>query len=87
MEIQPNQKTSGLSPAAMNRTATRRPQTTTDHVSFAASAAVNRALEHTPDKRVEVVERARTLVGDPSYPPRETIHRLSELLAMRLSGE
>jgi hypothetical protein len=89
MEIQPNQKTSGLSPAAMNRAATRRSQTTTttDYVSFTESAAVNRALENTPEKRVDVIERARALVGDPTYPPRETIRRLSELLAMRMSPE
>jgi hypothetical protein len=84
MEIQPNQRTSSLNPAAVAKARVRRPEPASDQVSLAGSAAVNRALENTPDKRVELVQRARNLVGDPTYPPRETIHRLSELLALRL---
>lgn len=58
-----------------------------DAATFSGSEAMNQALAGVPDKRVEVIQRAQKLLGDPTYPPRETIHQLSELLAMRLPQE
>lgn len=85
MEIRPNENAINLSPASNHgRTvvpATPRP---IDEVNLEDSVAVDRALRETPDIRPEVIERAKTLVGDPTYPPQEAIRSLSHLLAMHL---
>jgi hypothetical protein len=87
MHIQPNQNTGGLSPAGMNRVEFRRSEIVNRAVNFEATDAVRKALRDTPDVRPEVVEAARQMIGQPTYPPRETINKLSQLLAMRLSGD
>lgn len=87
MEVKPNQNTSPISPVSMHRTEVRRVQPAAEQVNLEGAAAVNRALQATPAVRPEVVERARTLVGDPTYPPRETILKLSHLLAMNLPSD
>ena len=53
---------------------------------FRAAAALERALERRPDVRTERVEEAKNLVGQPSYPPQETIRKIASLLAMQLSS-
>lgn len=90
MEIQMNHNTGGVRPAAVGGLPPQRPEPTPskdEMVNLAGAAAVDRALEKTPDIRADVVERARKLVADPAYPPRETILRLSHLLAIRLPSE
>lgn len=39
-------------------------------------------LEQVPEVRADVVERGRSLVADPEYPPRKTLEGLSQLLAL-----
>jgi hypothetical protein len=56
-------------------------------VDLESSRQLDQALERLPEARPEVVERMRPLVGDPSYPPRETIRSLSHLLAMKMPVE
>lgn len=56
-------------------------------VDLESSRQLEQALERLPETRPEVVERIRPLVGDPSYPPQETIRSLSHLLAMKLMAE
>lgn len=87
MEIQPNQNTSAVHNALTSRGMARPRKPSPEEVSFAATSNVDQALRDLPALRVEVVERAQKLVGDPTYPPRETIHQLSELLALRLPTE
>jgi len=53
---------------------------------FRAAAALERALQSRPDIRPERVEETRALVGQPTYPPRETIQKLASLLAMHLDS-
>jgi hypothetical protein len=53
---------------------------------FRAAAALDRALESRPDIRPERVQEAKLLVGQPTYPPRETIQKLASLLAMHLDS-
>lgn len=84
MEIQPNQNTGAAQNALNSRGVTRPRKPSPEEVSFAATSNVDQALRELPALRVEVVERAQKLVGDPTYPPRETIHQLSELLALRM---
>ena len=70
-------------PPPAPRAAARSETTDTE---FRAAAALERALETRPDVRPERVEAARLLVGQPTYPPRETIQKIASLLAMKLSA-
>jgi hypothetical protein len=87
MEIQPNPNSANVHNAQASRSVARPRKPAAEEVSFAATSNVDRALRELPALRVEVIERAQKLVGDPTYPPRETIHQLSELLAMRLPAD
>ncbi len=58
-----------------------------DSAQFDQAAALNRALADTPDLRPGEVERARALIGDVTYPPRETIQRIASLLALNVPDE
>lgn len=51
---------------------------------FENSRALEARLEQLPDVRSEKLETGRRLVGDPAYPPRETIQRIAALLAMEV---
>ncbi len=87
MEIQPNQNAGAVNNALTPRGASRPRKPAPEEVSFAATANVDQALRDLPAMRVEAVERAQKLVGDPTYPPRETIHQLSELLALAMQQD
>jgi hypothetical protein len=50
---------------------------------FDNSRALEARLKDIPDVRSEKVAHGRKLIGDPAYPPRETIHRIAILLAMK----
>lgn len=56
-------------------------------VEFKEAAALERTLKETPEVRSDEVERAKKLVADASYPPREAIQKLSTLLAIKLSSD
>jgi hypothetical protein len=51
---------------------------------FENSRALETRLGGIPNVRTEVVEHGRRLVGDPAYPPRETLQRIANLLAMEM---
>jgi hypothetical protein len=50
---------------------------------FENSRALEARLEQLPNVRSDKLETGRRLVGDPTYPPRETIQRIATLLAMQ----
>jgi hypothetical protein len=52
-----------------------------DAANFAHAAALDRALQDTPDVRTNEVERARELINDPAYPSRAINRRVATLLA------
>ena len=54
---------------------------------FDNSRALEARLEKLPDVRMGVVEHGRRLVGDPAYPPSETIQKIASLLAMEMARE
>ncbi len=58
-----------------------------DGASFERSSALNRSLTDTPEVRQEVVERARRLIEDTSYPPQVAINKIADLLAMKLTQD
>jgi hypothetical protein len=49
---------------------------------FEHSRSLEAQLRDIPDLRADKVENAKRLVGDPTYPPRETIKRIATLLAL-----
>lgn len=53
---------------------------------FENSRALEARLEELPDVRTAKVEDARRMVGDPTYPPRETIRQIAALLALNSNG-
>jgi hypothetical protein len=52
---------------------------------FENSRALEARLEQLPDIRPDKLETGRRLIGDPAYPPRETIQRIATLLGIELS--
>jgi hypothetical protein len=49
---------------------------------FETSRALEARLKDLPDVRADKVDNAKRLIGDPQYPPRETIRRIAALLAL-----
>jgi hypothetical protein len=57
----------------------------TTNTEFRAADALEQALKAQPDVRPDQVAAGRWLVGQPTYPPRETIQKIASLLAMHLN--
>ena len=53
-------------------------------VDLDSTETLHRLLQETPDVRPEVVARGKALLADPSYPSKETLQRVAELLARHL---
>ncbi|SRR5258708_7946488 len=51
-----------------------------DQFSSEQTQQLQQILSANPEVRPEVVERARKLANDPTYPPKEVIHQISKLL-------
>ena len=49
---------------------------------FETSRALEARLKDLPDVRVDKLDDGKRLIGDPEYPPRETIRRIAALLAL-----
>jgi hypothetical protein len=84
MQIHTNLASGGLNKVVGAEVKARSANLEKSELSFAESDSLDRSLSKVPDVRTEEVARARSLVADPSYPPRETIRRLSNLLAMEM---
>jgi hypothetical protein len=54
---------------------------------FEESQALEARMMELPETRSEKVQEAKRLIGDPAYPPRETIQRLATLLAINENSE
>jgi hypothetical protein len=55
-----------------------------DGVLFAGAAALNRALEETPDIRAERLQPLRHYVSSPDYPPADVLREVADLLAAQI---
>ena len=86
MEIKANMNVRGVNGSIPPRQPAKA-KSSTDNVSLGESAAVDSALQSAPNSRPEAVERARTLIDDPSYPSPETIKSVSTLLAYHLDSD
>jgi hypothetical protein len=85
MEVRFNADGARVAAVPANKPAERPSKVAEDKAVFAEAAALERALEDTPDVRVEEVERAQRAVGEPDYPPRETLRKIANLLAIEFS--
>ena len=86
MEVKLNSGVGGVVPPSAHGIKPRHHRTTTDETSFQGYAALNGALEKTPDVRPAAVARAKELANDPKYPPTEAIRRIANLLAMNMDS-
>lgn len=57
-------------------------KTVEEKISFNDAATLEKALQETPEVRTDVVDNAKRLIGDPTYPPRETLQKIANLLAI-----
>lgn len=87
MHINPSHHSDPVGQTELVRRPASTPGSVGDGTSFERSAALNRSLAGTPEVRREVVERARRLIEDTSYPPPEAINKIADLLAMKLAQE
>ncbi|HEX9782698.1 MAG TPA: hypothetical protein VGA56_08205 [Opitutaceae bacterium] len=51
-----------------------------DQLSVGTSSKIRQALDQIPEIRPEVVERGRMLAADPSYPPRDVVQKIAQLI-------
>lgn len=87
MEIKFNANAAKVREVQAPPPAERPPKAVEPGVDFKATAALEQALRNTADVRPEAVERAKSLVGTPTYPPPETIRKLAHLLAIKITAE
>jgi hypothetical protein len=84
MEIDPSAKTGAVYKAADRPPLVHPAKSPVDQAMFNRSEALDRAFSQVPEVRPEKVARARDLIGQVTYPPRETIAKISELLALTI---
>jgi hypothetical protein len=85
MEINSNMNAGGINPLIPARRAVSGSSAKADRAGFASSAALDGALKQIPDVRPEAVDRARDLISDPDYPSADTVSKLSDFLAAKLT--
>ena len=86
MEIRPNSNVDSVTRVFTTASKASRPiDADADVSAFDNSRALEARLSDVPDVRPEKVERAKHLIGDPTYPPRETIRKIATLLALAQS--
>jgi hypothetical protein len=56
-----------------------------DESRFKGAEALTQALAQLPERRPELIQRAKEVVGSVKYPPDETLNGIATLLAMHLS--
>jgi hypothetical protein len=87
MQVNPRHHSDPVGQTELVRRSAAATKSASDGASFEHSAALNRSLTGTPDVRQAVVERARRLIEDTSYPPQVAINKIADLLAMKLAQE
>jgi hypothetical protein len=87
MDIKLNTKVASVArPATAPTAAVRTSSQPTSVAEFGSSQALETKLAVLPATRAAAVERARDLIGDTTYPPRETIQRIATLLALEIQA-
>lgn len=86
MEVSPNLNAGSVNRAPSSQPVGQRTKPEAVGTAFANAEALDEALRSTPDTRPEVVARAKKLVEDVNYPPRETINKIANLLAIHFTS-
>jgi hypothetical protein len=85
MEIKLNTNLDSVARVTPTRSnASRAIERKSDMPVFENSNALEAQLANLPDVRLDKLDRALNLIGQPSYPPQETINGLANLLAIHL---
>ncbi len=87
MEINPHLNTGRIEGVGPGRPAQQAARVLADNVDLSSAGALDEALRNTPEVRIDSVQRARELVNDPAYPPREMIRQIARLVASNLPEE
>jgi hypothetical protein len=87
MDIRPTGNLDPLSRLGVNGTKKPAPPPAADNADFSDTAAIQEALAALPESRPEVVEQGKGLVAQATYPPPETIKRISNLLAVKFEEQ
>jgi hypothetical protein len=87
MEINANLSTTGVNGTATPSRATPEPTMLSDRVSLTNSSALDQALGSSPASRPDMVERAKALIADPSYPSSDTLSAVAKHLASALTSD
>lgn len=87
MEIKLDLNAGRLPAVGASKPAARATEAPGEKTDFRETAALQRALERTPDVRSDVVDQARRVVGEPDYPPRETLQKIATLLALQFKQD
>ncbi len=86
MQVDPKLTTSAIGRPDTSQPLIRKAKTDSDYATFSRTEALHKAYSDVPDVRAEAVSKAKELVSSSTYPPPETIKRISNLLAMQLSA-
>jgi hypothetical protein len=86
MEIKPSSGHSPIPPVPA-RPPSRAAAAQAEGGDFTGAAALQSALDATPDVRPEAVARGQALVADTHYPPAVTLQRLARLFAIEFGAQ
>lgn len=86
MEIKLSQNIGAVTRLGSGPDRPRETKAPSDVAAFDRAEALNQAIRTAPDTRPDEIARARALVADSKYPPRETIQSIANLLAIHLEG-
>lgn len=88
MNINSNFSTNGVTGPSSTKTAVKRTTApAASGVSLEGTSALEASLRAIPDVRPEAVDRARTLINDPTYPSQAVLKQISNFLAKNLTSE
>jgi hypothetical protein len=87
MEINTNLSTTGINAAQSAQRSTPASKMLSDQVSLSNSSALEQALQNVPDSRAEMVERAKALIADPTYPSTNMMQAMSWRIAASFYSE
>lgn len=87
MEINSNLSTTGVNAGIQASRPTPAKQMPSDGVSLLSSSNLEQALQNVPASRPEVVEKARSLIADPSYPSASVLNSVAQHLATNMFSE
>ncbi|HEX4121928.1 MAG TPA: hypothetical protein VH619_15005 [Verrucomicrobiae bacterium] len=87
MEINSNLSTTGVNAGIPSSRSAPAQQMPSDRISLTNASALEDSLQSLPFSRPEVVQRAKSLIADSSYPSASTMGAVAQHMAVNLSSE